>query len=240
MIGIAARSSALHRAVAASVLVTTPYLLHAAPAAAHVDVVSGPAFANSTQIVKFGVGHGCEGSDTFRVRIEIPQEIASVRALNGDLGPATVEVDDAGIVTAVTWEKPVEEVVDGDVNYYELALRVRMPDAPFTTLYFPTYQECRTSDGDTLSIDWIGTGEEEGVEPAPAVKIVPRHFPGWNKFTVSAPIDDLSAFFSDALIVWRENEAYSANPFTAELIDGTPDVVALERLEAGDEIWVKY
>ena len=36
-------------------------------AAGHVSVASGPAFANTTQEVTFGVGHGCEGADTSSV-----------------------------------------------------------------------------------------------------------------------------------------------------------------------------
>ncbi|HEY3499119.1 MAG TPA: DUF1775 domain-containing protein, partial [Polyangiaceae bacterium] len=72
---------------------------------AHVSINSGPGFADASQVVTFGVGHGCEGSDTLRIRVEIPSQVVSVRGLNSDLGPARVELDDAELVTAVSWEK---------------------------------------------------------------------------------------------------------------------------------------
>jgi uncharacterized protein YcnI len=211
-------------------------------ASAHISV-SGPGFANTTQEITFGVGHGCEGADTLSVRVEIPSEVASVRALRSDLGPATLELDDAGLVVAVTWAKPEAELLDADTSYYRLPLRIRVPDAPFTILYFPAHQVCQTSSGETIEVDWASTTPNEGEggeEPAPALKILPKRFPGWNKFTVSKAITDLSSFFSDALIVWKEEAAYSPNPATAELIAGTRGVSDLTRLDADDEIWVKY
>lgn len=208
---------------------------------AHISIASGPAFANTTQEISFGVGHGCEGSDTYSVRIEIPAGVTSVRALTSDFGRATVEKDAAQNVVAVSWTKPVEDVIPGDDNYYKLVLRFKVPDKPFTTLHFPTHQTCRTADGGTLTTDWVAVEETDGgAEPAPVLKIVPARRAGWNKWTVPNDIADLAVFFSDAQIVWKDNQAYSANPTTAELIGSTPDVEALSELAAGDEIWVKY
>ena len=50
----------------------------------------------------------------------------------------------------------------------------------------------------------------------------------------------LSAFFSDALIVWKDRAAYSANPETAAQISQTDDVSTLTSLAASDEVWVRY
>jgi uncharacterized protein YcnI len=217
-------------------------LLAAAPAAAHVSIASGVGFSDTNQEITFGVGHGCEGHDTRSVRIEIPPEVVSVRALNSDLGPATVELDAAGLVAAVSWEKPEAELLDADTNYYKLVLRLRVPNTPFQTLYFPAYQTCQSSDGTTLEVAWISTGpgEDEESEPAAALRIVPKRFPGWNRFTIGSEIDDLSLFFGDAAIVWRGDAAYSPNPVTVEAIGSTPDVTELGSLAEGDEIWVKY
>jgi uncharacterized protein YcnI len=213
-------------------------------ASAHISVISGPAFADTSQEITFGVGHGCEGSDTLGVRVEIPAEIVSLRALNSDLGPAVVELDDAELVRAVSWEKNESSVLDADLNYYKLTVRVRVPNTPFVTLHFPTRQTCRTADGEEIVVDWVSTEPEETAseetEPAPALTILPKRFPGWNKFTVATPVANLSTFFGDAQIVWKGESAYSANPFTTELIGQTEGVSALESLEAGDEIWVKY
>lgn len=216
-------------------------LLAASAASAHVSVSSGPGFAETSQVITFGVGHGCEGADTLSVRVEIPEEVVSVRALPSTFGPATVELNDAELVSAVTWEKPVESLLDADTNYYQLQLRIGVPAVPFTTLYFPAIQICQAADGTQTEVPWVSTDPSAtDVEPAPGLAVLPERFSGWNRYTVPAAIEDLTAFFSDALIVWRDDAAFSANPATVELIGTTPGVTVLESLEAGDEIWVKY
>ena len=55
------------------------------------DYASGPGFANTTQEVSFGVGHGCSGTDTYSVRIEIPAGVTSVRPETSDFGKTTVK-----------------------------------------------------------------------------------------------------------------------------------------------------
>ena len=212
-------------------------------ASAHIGI-AGPGFADTNQVITFSVGHGCEGSDTRSVRVEIPSEVASVRAVDSNLGRASVELDDAGLVTSVTWEKPESDVLPGDTNYYTLALRLRVPNQPFTTLHFPAYQTCQTADGALIEVAWSAAVSEdevpEGEEPAPALTILPARVTGWNKLTVPVDVEELSVFFSDAQIVWKGEAAYSSNAATTELIGSTDGVTELTSLEEGDEIWVKY
>ncbi|HKO50368.1 MAG TPA: YcnI family protein [Polyangiaceae bacterium] len=211
-------------------------------AQAHVSISSGPAFANTTQEVTFGVGHGCAGADTVSVQVEIPPGVGSVRPHDSGFGQVDVETDAAGAVVAVTWQKADGRVLDADTNYYKLLLRLKVPDQPFSTLYFPSHQTCRAKDGTTTVVDWVGMDESDssGVEPAPALRILPARFPGWNKFTMPGPLTDLAPFFADAQIVWRGNAAYAKSPTTTELIATTSGVISLSTLEAGDQIWVKY
>ncbi len=219
-------------------------LVLAGGAHAHISIASGPGFADKSQEISFGVGHGCEGADTWRVRVEIPEGVSSVRAVNTDFGKATVEKDDAGTVVAVVWQKPEELLNDGDTHYYKLTIRAKVPNAPFTLLHFPTHQTCRTIDGTETTVDWVGTGahgHDEGAEdPAPAMTILPPRLAGWNRFTVPAAIEDLAAMFGDARIVWKGTAAFSSNPLVTEMIGATPGVSGLEALSAGDEIWVLY
>jgi uncharacterized protein YcnI len=216
---------------------------------AHVSVSSGPGFADKTQEVTFGVGHGCAGADTLSIRVQIPADVTSIRALRSDLGPARVEKNAAGVVTAVIWSKPAAEIVEGDPNYYRATLRLRVPNKPFTTLYFPTIQTCRTPAGVESTAEWVavpGNGPDGGApdaaepEPAPALVIVPARQPGWNKFTVPAALSDLSAFFADAQIVWVGGSAWSANPSTAELIKSEPNTQTLVTIPAGSTVWARY
>ncbi|HKQ69863.1 MAG TPA: YcnI family protein [Polyangiaceae bacterium] len=211
---------------------------------AHISIASGPGFANTTQEVVFGVGHGCAGADTFSVRVEIPAGVTSVRPLTSDFGKVTLEKDATGVVTGVVWQKAEENALESDTNYYKLAVRLKVPNQPFTTLRFPTHQTCRAADGGISVVDWVelsSTAPDGGeAEPAPTLSIVPARKAGWNKFTVPVPVADLGAFFGDALIVWKGNAAYSANTATADLIKTTADVTPLTGLAAGDEVWVKY
>lgn len=226
----------------AALLAGTGFFLAPALASAHVAVASGPGFANTTQEITFGVGHGCAGADTYSVKIDIPAGVTSVRTLTSDFGRATVEKDAAGNVTAVTWQKPDQNLLPGDTGYYKLTLRLKVPNAPFTTLYFPTHQTCKAGDGTITTVDWAAATETppEGTEPAPALRIVPARKPGWNRFTVPKALTELSAFFGDAEIVWKGTAAYSSNTATTELATTTSGVTALTELQANDEIWVKY
>src|SRR4051812_49062325 len=81
-------------------------------AQAHVSIASGPAFANTSQEVAFGVGHGCAGADTYRVRVDIPAGVSSVRPETSDFGQVDVETDAAGVVVAVIWTKSDASVLD--------------------------------------------------------------------------------------------------------------------------------
>src|SRR4051812_10028731 len=91
-------SHARHRIIVA-VALAAPFLA-ARGAHAHVSITSGPAAANTTQEIIFGVGHGCAGADTSRVRVELPAGVTSVRPETSDFGKTSVEKDATGAVTA--------------------------------------------------------------------------------------------------------------------------------------------
>lgn len=216
---------------------------HARLASAHVSV-TGPGYAGQNQVLTFGVGHGCEGADTVRVEVTLPEEITSVRALPSTFGPVTLEADDAGVVRSIVWTKDAARELDE--MYYQVAIRVRLPSEPFTTLLFPTAQTCRAADGTETTVDWAATPEEvaaaaegEEPEPAPTLLILPPRMAGWNKYEAPKAIKDLSVF-DDAQIVWVGDAAYSSNPATAEMIENEEGVSTLTEIKAGAEIWVKY
>ncbi|WP_257455057.1 YcnI family copper-binding membrane protein [Archangium lipolyticum] len=218
-------------------------------AQAHISVVSGPAFAGKSQELTFKVGHGCNGADTFRVEIRIPDGVTSVRPLDSVFGKAVVSKDAAtGKVKSVTWTKAAADVLPGDTQLYKFTLSASLPDAPFTPLFFPTIQSCRAADGTESTTEWVGTtphqhdgntGTTPTEEPAPSVFLYPARTPGWNKYTVDQHVHDLSVF-NDAQIVWSGNAAYSPNAATQQLIAKEPDTQTLRELHPGTEIWVKY
>ncbi|HMJ14215.1 MAG TPA: YcnI family protein [Polyangiaceae bacterium] len=226
-----------------ALLIGTAMSLAAGLAAAHVSISSGPGFADKNQEITFGVGHGCGTSDTYSVRVEIPSSVTSVRVMPSEFGKATIEKAASGLITAVTWQKADADLLAADNAYYKVGLRIRVPNQPFTAIHFPTRQTCKSADGGVSVVDWVAETESPdggGPEPAPELRILPARQPGWNKFTVPAAVADLSVWFSDALIVWKDSAAYSFNSNIAEQIDGTAGVTKLTSLAANDVIWVKY
>ena len=215
-------------------------------AQAHISIISGPGYANTTQEITFRVGHGCSGSDTYTVKIDIPDGVTSVRAETNTFGKVSVQKDASLNVTSVTWQKADADVLPSDDNYYKVTLRLKVPNTPFATAYFKAHQTCKASDGTLLPVvDWVATAQTTSddagmAEPAPALVILPAHQAGWNKLTVPAAIADLSVLFADAQIVWKGSAAYSANAATLDQIKTTAGVSVLAALAAGDEIWVKY
>jgi hypothetical protein len=215
----------------------------AGSASAHPSITSGPAAANKSQKITFGVSHGCSGADTVALRVEVPAGISSVRPLTGDFGKPSIE-GTAAAVTAVSWRKPVTDLQDTDFGYYELTIRARVADVSFTKIYFRVFQTCRTAAGVETTVDWTALPGEQGNEAA-ALTVVPSRQPGWNRYTLGATAQilaaDLPTYFADAQIVWLGTAAYSANPNTMALIGTTAGVTPLGGdVTAGQELWVKY
>lgn len=226
-------------------------LASSSTALAHVSLASGPAQANKTSKITFGIGHGCEtgtAHDTYKVRVDIPAGVTSVRALTSDFGKATV-IKTGGVVTAVEWTRTdVNDLLEEDTNYYELTIRARIPDAPFTQLQFNVTQTCRepgTAGATGEPVLWDQPAGSTTGNPAPILTVVPARTAatGWNKFTVpvAVPNNKLATYLGDALIVWKGSSAFSSNSNTAAQITNTQGVTALTAdLAAGDEIWVRY
>lgn len=220
-------------------LISLALTLWAAPALAHVSV-AGPGFAGKSQVLVFSVGHGCEGADTTGIRVSIPKEVVSVRALPSAFDHVEIEKNDEGAVVAVVWTK--DDVRPADDHYYQFSIRIGVPDVPFSTIHFPTRQTCHTADGEEIVVDWaetsVGSGDGED-EPAPGLRVLPPRVAGWNEYSVVAEIKDLSVF-DDAQIVWVGDAAYSPNPSIQAVIAKDTRIKPLETVPAGSKVWVKY
>ncbi|MFP2895737.1 YcnI family protein [Corallococcus sp. 4LFB] len=229
--------------VAGSLLSSTAFA-HAAVAGAT------PPYAGATFEADFTVSHGCDGADTYKLRVRIPEGVTGVRPVDSVFGKAEVEKDASGNVTAVTWTRPTDEVKAADTHFFHLGLRMKLPAKPFTPVFFPTTQTCRTPAGVESVVEWSSTaggehghGGDAGTEPtenpAPSLYLLPSRLPGWNQYTVEEHVHDLTVF-KDALIVWSGAQAYSFNPVTQALIEKEPGVTALTQIHPGTVIWVKY
>lgn len=221
-------------------------------AAAHIEISSGNANAGKTAKVTFAINHGCKipdandstvehELDTLSIQIDIPAGVdgKTVRAMPSDFGGAPVMTKDAdGAITSVKWTRDVSDLQPQDsLGYYEITLKLTVPDAPFTRVPFVVTQTCM--DGSTpIVVAWDDTAE-----PAPRLTVLPQHESGWNKLTLTTAVafSDFKYYFNDAAIVWKGTSAFSKNAVVSMLIGMTAGVTAINSdLAAGDEIWVKY
>ncbi len=157
-------------------------LAAAAPAGAHVSPDRSEVPAGSSTDLHLGTGHGCDGSPTTMIEVQIPDAIVSVtpHVVPGWTASITTETLDAPVEgghgeqiterdAVVTWTaEPGQELIDGFKMQFGLSFRV--PDAPGTTLHFPTIQTCQ--EGSTDWIEIAAEGDAEPESPAPAVQIV--------------------------------------------------------------------
>lgn len=154
----------------------------AAPAAAHVSPQPQEVVADSYTAVTFTVPHGCDGSPTTSLEIQIPEAIL-------DVTPAIVPGWDVDITTeplaepvegphgesiteresVVTYAaQPGNELPDGFRTSFTIGFRA--PDAAGEELVFPAVQGC--VEGETAWIELHSGEGEEPDYPAPVVQVV--------------------------------------------------------------------
>lgn len=213
---------------------------------AHAAVTSGTGFVNAYYQVDLAIPHGCDGADTYRIEVSIPTELTSIRAVLGELGYAEMETDPAtGNITKLAWEKSKTDLLESDNHAYNLSFRTKLPETPFTTLYFPTIQYCQDTQGVESTAEWVGMGGHDhnggdtDVKPAPKLFIYPERKSGWNQYAAPDHLHDFS-IFDDAAIIWKGTAAYSSNPSTQALIEADESTSVLDAIHPGEEFWVKY
>ncbi|WP_166869439.1 MULTISPECIES: YcnI family protein [unclassified Salinibacterium] len=115
-------------------------LIPAAGASAHVTASATSTAAGSHTVVTFSVPHGCEGSPTLVVDIDIPDTIASVTpTINPNWTVTKNMVDDR--VDSVTYTAIGAGLADGYRDAFELSLQ--LPDGEAgDAVEFPVTQTC--------------------------------------------------------------------------------------------------
>jgi uncharacterized protein YcnI len=172
-----------HSFAIASLSLAATFVLSSA-SIAHVTLEARDAPADSYDKAVFSVPHGCEGSPTVRLRIQIPDGVTGVKPqpktgwelttvkkrleppMKGSHGETITET-----VSEVAWSggKLLDEHFD------QFVMQVRLPVAASNTvLYFPTVQECET--GVTRWIEIPETGKTSGdyKQPAPQLRLTAK------------------------------------------------------------------
>jgi len=153
------------------------------PAHAHVTISPGEGTAGSYTVLTLSVPHGCEGSPTTRIAIEIPEPILSVTPTRNPLWqvrkvitkldePLTDthgnEVTERVSQVVYTAKTPLPE---GYRDAFELSLQ--LPDTPGETLVFPVVQTCERGEAAWVQLPSDGQDADELDAPAPAVVVMP-------------------------------------------------------------------
>ena len=165
-------------------IVAAVAMLAAWPAAAHVSLENRQASVGSYYKAVFAVPHGCSGSVTTKVRVQIPEGVIGIKpmpkpgwnleTIKGKYA-AQYELHGAKLTEGVK-----EVVWSGgklaDDHYDEFVMATFLTDRlkPNTTLYFPVVQECEQGVSRWIDIPAPGAGHSHAKSPAPGVKLVPK------------------------------------------------------------------
>ena len=168
----------------------TPWLipmaaLVASPAGAHVYLEGKQATVGASYKAVFAVPHGCSGSPTVKIRVQIPEGVIAVKPM--PKAGWNVDVVEGQYAQAYDYHgnkltSGVKEVVWSggklpDHNYDEFVVSGFLTDnlKPNTTLYFPVVQECEKGVSRWIEIPAEGAAHSrEDKSPAPGVKLLPK------------------------------------------------------------------
>ena len=171
-----------------------------APASAHVTATPSTAAAGAYTVVTFSVGHGCEGSPTTKIEIQVPESVLSVTPSRNpfyDVEKTIEKLDEpvadahgnevtertASIVYTASTPLP-----DGERDAFELSFQ--LPDAEGETLSFPTIQTCQKGETGWTEVPADGQDAEELENPAPAFEVVAAEAGGHDDDAAAEPAAD--------------------------------------------------
>lgn len=157
--------------------------LAATGAQAHATLEVRQAPANSYYKAVIRTPHGCAGSPTIAVRVQIPEGVTGVKPQpkpGWELTIVTEELDQpvAGAhghrITSRVAEVHWTEGRLLDEHFDEFVMMVRLPDEPGATIYFPTVQECEEGADRWIEIPATGQSAHDLDHPAPRVTLTAR------------------------------------------------------------------
>lgn len=155
----------------------------AVAANAHVTIAEGTVTAGAYEILTFSVSHGCDGSPTTEVAIQIPEGINAVTPTrNGFYTLEKVMEDLATPITDSHGNEVTERVAQvvytattplpaDQRDAFELSLQIP-EDAAGQTLYFPVVQTCEQGETGWVQIPEAGQDAHALDAPAPSVTVL--------------------------------------------------------------------
>lgn len=155
--------------------------LTAGAASAHVSVSPDTTAAGSYAVLTFSVPHGCEGSPTTKIAIQLPADVPQVTpTVNpnwtvekvAEKLPEPLTDEDGNQVTERTSQVVYTAKTPLEDGYRDtLALSLQLPEKVGETLQFPVLQTCAKGETAWNETAAEGQDEEELKNPAPTVTI---------------------------------------------------------------------
>jgi uncharacterized protein YcnI len=152
----------------------------AAPAAAHVTIAPDEGPADGYATLQVQVPHGCDGSPTKAVRVQIPESVPSVTPqvhpgweVSTKEGPKdAVELHGETVTTGVkeiVWTAAdAGPLPDGRLDLFGMSVKLPAGKAG-DPVYFPTVQQCVKGKSAWIQIPQQGESPDDLESPAPAV-----------------------------------------------------------------------
>jgi uncharacterized protein YcnI len=169
-----------------SISVIALAIFFASPAGAHVSLENRQASVGAPYKAVFAVPHGCAGSATTKIRVQIPEGVIAVKPM--PKAGWNIEAVKGKYATSYDYHgkkfsEGVKEVVWSggklpDDNYDEFVISTFLTSGlkPNTTLYFPVVQECEQGISRWIDIPAGGSGHShDDKSPAPGVRLMPKH-----------------------------------------------------------------
>ena len=149
---------------------------------AHATIEVKQAPAGSYYKMNLRVPHGCDGSPTVKVRVQIPDGVTGVKPQPKPGWKLTIvkakyaePIDDGhgGKITEgvkeITWTGQLL-----DEHYDEFWARMKLPDKAGETLSFLTVQECKKGVHRWIEVPEAGKSVDDYKQPAPQLKLLPK------------------------------------------------------------------
>jgi uncharacterized protein YcnI len=152
-------------------------------ATAHVTLEVSEAPVSSTYKAVLRVGHGCEGSPTVAIRVQIPDGVIAVKPMPKPGWELTTKIEPYAQPVKYFEDTLTEGVKEiawtggklPDEWYDEFIFRGRLPDeGAGSKIWFPVVQECEQGANRWIEIPAEGKTADDYKEPAPGLTLTPK------------------------------------------------------------------
>ncbi len=179
-----------------------------AAASAHVEITPDSTAAGSYSLLTFGVGHGCNGSPTTKVTINLPQEVNDATPTvnpNWTISKTTEQLatpqklSNGSSVTERTSQVIYTAKTPLDAHQRDaLVLSLQLPETAGKTLYFPTLQNCETGETNWADVATAGQDPESLKAPAPMIAVTAAEASSTAAATPAAAVEPVTGGGSQA------------------------------------------